>query len=92
MRSVTEWFRGADLATTPDNFLFFLDLNKDRPHAGGAMGTVAKRLFLRLAAAAPYITSRLDNHFKRMVVSAHWLMVFTGLSVITLIGCPKALT
>lgn len=92
MRSVTKGFPGAGLATTPNNFLFFLDLNKDRPHARGTVGAVAKWLLLGFAAAAPHITSRLDGHDVGMIIFAHWLIVFTGVSVITLMGWPKLST
>ncbi len=80
MRPVAEWFAGACLAAAPGHLLFFGNFHKHRPHACGAVGSVAKRLFFGLAAAAPDITARFDLHDKRMVVFAHQFKC-TGLDV-----------
>lgn len=71
MRPIAEWFVAADLATAPGDLFFLCDFYKHRPHACGAMGTVAKGLFFRLTAAAPRIITRLDFHNKGMIVYAH---------------------
>ncbi len=89
MRPVAEWFVGAGLATAPCNLFFFGDFHQHRPHTGGLMGAVAKRLFLRPAAAAPGITPRLDIHYKGMVVFVHYLKLLGVLDDIRLMDSPK---
>ena len=78
MRPVAEWFRGAGLAAAPGNLFFFCDLHEHRPHAGGAVGAVAKRLLLGQAAATPDITPGFDVYYKGMVIFAHQLILTAG--------------
>jgi hypothetical protein len=71
MRTVAKWFVGAGFAAAPGNFFFFGDFDKHGPHAGGAVGTITKRLGFGFTAAAPNVTAWFDSHDKRMVVMAH---------------------
>jgi len=73
MRPVAEWFAGAGLAAAPRNLFFFGNFHEHRTHTGGAVGTIAKRLLLGLAAAAPDITARFDVHYKGTAIFVHWI-------------------
>ena len=71
MAAVAERFFSAGLTAAPGHLLLFGDLDKHRTHACGAVGAVAKRLFLGLTAGAPDIAAGLDGHDVGMVGSAH---------------------
>ena len=71
MGPVAEWLAGAGLAAAPGDLLFFSNFHKHRPHSGRPVGTIAERLLLGQAAAAPDITARFDIHDKRVVMIVH---------------------
>ena len=89
MRPIAEWFIGAGFTAAPCNLFFFGNFHETWPHTGGAMGAIAKWLFLGSATATPGITPRFDVHYKGMIVFVHRLKVLTAVVDITLIGSPK---
>ncbi len=60
MTSIAEGLFTAGLARTPSYLFFFLYFHKDWAHAGRAVATVAKRLFLGLAAGTPDVFAWFD--------------------------------
>ena len=66
--AVAEGFGVGGFAGAPGDGFFFFDFNKHGPHAGGAVGAVAKGLLLRLAARTPDIAPGFDRHDTRCVI------------------------
>ena len=71
MAAVAEGFVFARFAAAPGHLFFFRDLDEHGPHARGAVGAVAKGLFLALPTGTPDIAARFGGHDKGVVIVAH---------------------